>query len=276
MMSRRGWGTWAAVLSLTAAASWGWDLSNMDLEKAASGGVKLIKAASSLSDSDEMRLGRDVAANLAARYGLVENSPRVTYLNLVGQAIARRSSRPKLPFHFGILKTPEFNAFAAPGGYIFVTEGLLSGLKDEAELAGVLAHEVSHVTERHIVKAIRDANLFGAGKDFAAAAGHDPQAWGTLSDFSIHLLDHGLSRKDELEADRLGTQLAGKTGYDPRGLRDSIERLSQIREKDAALSRFNATHPQPAERLKVIDEVLKKEPSGSDLPRLAERFQARH
>jgi predicted Zn-dependent protease len=261
-----------AALPLMLAPGWSWDWSNVDVDKAASGGMKLFKAATGMSDADEIKLGREVAANLAARYGISSDAAKLRYVNLVGQTLAARSSRAKLPYHFGILKTPEFNAFAAPGGYIFVTEGLLAGLNDEAELAGVLAHEISHVTERHVAKAVREANLFGAGKDLTAAMSHDPQAWGALSDFSIQLMDKGFSRKDELEADRLGSQLAGRAGYDPRGLRDSVERLSQTRAKDGALARFNGTHPAPADRLKAIDEALKKAaPSGEPI-RLADRY----
>jgi predicted Zn-dependent protease len=266
---------WLPALLLTAGIVSAWDLQNVDWQKAASGGSKLFKAAAGLSDADEIKLGREVAANLAARYGLVEDPAQVKYLNLVGLMVAQRSSRPTLPYHFGILKSPEFNAYAAPGGYIFVTEGLLKQLKDEAELAGVLAHEISHVTERHIVKAIRDANLLGAGKDLAAAVNQNAEAFTAVTDFSINMLDKGLSRGDELEADKLGTQLAGKVGYDPRGLRDLVERLASLREKDPMFSRFNGTHPKPQERLKTIDAVLKKEKLKDNAPRLADRYAAR-
>jgi beta-barrel assembly-enhancing protease len=249
-----------------------WDWNQVDLDKAASGGAKLLKAASGMKDADEIRLGREVAANLAARYDLIEDQARLKYINLVGQALVHQSNRSKLPFHFGILKAPEYNAFAAPGGYVFITEGLLSQLRDEAELAGVLAHEISHITERHVVKAIRDANLLGAGKDLAAAAGHDAEDYASLTDFSVHLLEKGFSRKDELQADRLGTELAAKTGYDPRGLRDSVARLAEHQEKDPILARFKRTHPPTQDRLDAINKVLPKKLSES-LPRLPERYK---
>ncbi len=259
------------LLALLGSPLLSWDLQNMDWQKAASGTHKLVKAAAGMSDAEEIKLGRQVAANLAARYGLVEDPQPLGYLNRVGLAVAQHSARAKLPFHFGILKSPEFNAFATPGGYIFITQGLLTFLQDEAELAGVLAHEISHVTERHIVKAIRQANLIGAGQDLASAAGHDTQVWGPLTDFSVNMLEKGYSRKDELEADHEGTLLAVQAGYDPRGLHDSVARLGLLKGAEALLGRFSSTHPPAADRVKEINKALKKIKDASDI-RLADRY----
>jgi len=249
------------------------DFSTIDVGKAVSGGSKLAKAAGGLSDDDEIKVGREVAANLAARYGLVEDAARVRYINLVGQAIVRHSERKKIPYHFGILHTSEINALAAPGGYIFITQGLLDTLKDESELAGVLAHEVTHVVHRHIVKAIRQADLVGAGQDLASAAGKDVSQYSQLSDFSINLLSNGLSRGDELDADKGGTILASKIGYDPTGLRRSIERLAAKQKTDVLMGRFNKTHPPARDRLKAIDQTLKRNHLAESGQQLAERFR---
>lgn len=267
-MKRLGMGV---VLLSIASPLFSWDLNNVDWQKAASGGTKLVKAATGLSDAEEIKLGRQVAANLAARYGLVEDPAKLQYLHRVGLTLAGHSTRTKLSYHFGILKSPEFNAFAAPGGYIFVTEGLLTFLKDEAELAGVLAHEISHVTEQHIVKAIRQANLIGAGQDLASAAGQESETWGPLTDFSVNMLEKGYSRKDELEADREGTLLAAATGYDPRGLYDSVTRLGLLKGSNAVFGRFSSTHPPAADRVKEIEKALKKIKEPTDI-RLAERY----
>lgn len=250
------------------ALNWG----DIDLNKAASGSAKLYKAAAGLSDADEIAVGREVAANLVARYSLVEDPAIVTYVNLVGSALVRNCSRSKLPFYFGVLRTAEVNAFAAPGGYIFVTEGLLATLEDESELAGVLAHEISHVTERHIVKAIRQANLVSAGQDLAEAGGSGISQYGVLSDFSIKLLSKGLSRKDELAADSAGTVLAASTGYNPEGLRRSVERLGAADRKGFITKRFNRTHPPAIERLAAIDKTLKKKSLKEKGQRLPTRF----
>jgi predicted Zn-dependent protease len=249
------------------------DLNNLDLGKAISGGSKLFKAATGLSDADEIKLGREVAANLAARYGLAEDTGALRYLNLVGSTIVQKCSRSNIPYHFGILKSKEVNAWAAPGGYIFVTQGLIDAAQDESELAGVLAHEISHVTQRHIAKAIRQSNLLGAGVDFASASGKNVQALSQISDFSIKLLTNGLSRNDELEADKLGTILAAKVGYNPLGLRDIVQRLGEKSADPSRLAQFNKTHPPAADRLQVIDQALAANHLSDAGPRLSDRFR---
>jgi predicted Zn-dependent protease len=249
------------------------DFNNLDMDKVASGGAKLFKAAAGISDASEIKIGREVAANLAARYGLVEDPARVRYINLVGQTVVQRCGRTSIPYHFGLLKTKEFNALAAPGGYVFITEGLLDSLQNEAELAGVLAHEVSHITQRHIVKAIRKSNMVGAGVDFASAANENAAQLAQVTDFSIHLLENGLSRQDELEADTLGTALAAKTGYAVNGLRDTLQRLADSQGKGPTLARFNKTHPPAPERIKAIDKSMQKNHLSSEGTTLAERFR---
>lgn len=251
------------------------DFNNLDVNKAVSGGAKLVKATQGISDQEEVKIGREVAATLAARYGFVEDEPSVRYVNLVGQALVRQCERRKIPYHFAILRVSEINAMAAPGGYVFITQGLLDSLKDEAELAGVLAHEISHVTRQHIVKAIRKANLLEAGEDLASATGHDAARYGQLSDFSVNLLSKGLSREDELEADKQGTLLSSRVGYDASGLRRSIETLKSKEKADLLLAHFNKTHPRADERLKTIDQVIKVYQLDSSGRQNPERF-ARH
>jgi predicted Zn-dependent protease len=249
------------------------DFNNLDVGKVVSGGAKLAQAVGGLSDEDEITVGREVAANLAARYGLVEDAGKLRYVNLVGEAVVSLCDRKKIPYHFGILHTSEINALAAPGGYIFITQGLLDTLKDESELGGVLAHEVTHVVQKHIVKAIRQANLLEAGQDLASAAGKDVSKYSQLSDFSINLLSNGLSRDDELDADKGGTILAAKAGYDPAGLRRSIERLAARQKADVLLGRFNKTHPPSSDRLRAIDKTLQQNHLTDPGRRLAERFK---
>jgi predicted Zn-dependent protease len=251
------------------------DLGDLDMQKVVSGGAKLAQAAGGVSDEDEIQIGREVAANLAARYHLVEDAAKVHYVNLVGQAVVRHCDRQKIPYHFGILHTAEINALAAPGGYVFITQGLLDSLKDESELAGVLAHEVTHITRQHVVKAIRQANLLEGGKDLASATGKDMSQYSQLSDFSVNLLSNGLSRDDELEADKLGTVLAAKAGYDAYGLRRSIQSLAAKEKADLFLAHFNKTHPPAADRLKVIDETIHKNHLPANGQRLPDRFTHR-
>ena len=266
--------SWTLVV-LMAANVFAFDMSDLDMQKVVSGGAKLAKVVGGLSDEQEVQVGREVAANLAARYGLLQDPTKVQYVNLVGQAIVGHCERKKIQYHFGILHTSEINALAAPGGYIFITQGLLESLKDESELAGVLAHEITHVVRQHIVKAIQQANLLEAGQDLAAAAGQDVSRYNQLSDFSINLLGKGLSRDDELEADKLGTLLAAKVGYDAYGLRRSIETLAAKEHADLFLAHFNKTHPPAESRLQAIDQAIKQSHLSSSGQRLPERFARR-
>ena len=262
----------ASLCLLSFQPSYAFSFDDLDMGKVVSGGSKLSKAAFGVSDEEEIKIGREVAANLAARYGLVDDAATVHYVNLVGQAVVRHCDRKKIPYHFGILRTAEINALAAPGGYIFITQGLLDSLKDESELAGVLAHEVSHVVRQHIIKAIRQANLLGAGQDLAAATGSDVSKYAQLSDFSINLLSKGLSRGDELEADKLGTILASKVGYDAKGLRRSIESIAAKQQTALFLAQFNKTHPPAADRLKIIDQAIRQNHFSDKGQKLPERF----
>jgi len=116
--------------------------------------------------TEEVRFGREVAARVIARYGLYENLQLMKYVNLVGKVLAMSTNRPELEFRFAVLNTDEINAYAAPGGYIFVTRGALAKMRDEAELAGVLAHEIGHVVEKHVVK-----ELDIKGNDDSAVSG---------------------------------------------------------------------------------------------------------
>jgi predicted Zn-dependent protease len=260
------------LLSGSVASAFNWD--DVQMDKAMSGGTQLFKAAAGLSEGEEIQLGRGIASNLAARYTLIDAAQRLNYLQLVGQTLVRHSTRPTLPFHFGILKSSELNAFSTPGGYVFITEGLFNFLQDEAELAGVLAHEVTHVTHQHILKAIRKANLAGAGQDLAQASGKvDVTAYAPLSNFSINLLNNGLSRGDELDADQGGMLLAAQAGYDPKGLPRVIERLKSLAPNDPTLAHLTKTHPAPDDRLKALGKVTKKNHLPETGQTLAERFK---
>ncbi|HYA88649.1 MAG TPA: M48 family metalloprotease, partial [Nitrospirota bacterium] len=102
--------------------------------------------------TEEVRLGREVAARIIARFGLYDNPELMKYVNLVGNVLAIYAARPELEFHFAILNTDEINGYSAPGGYVFITRGAIANMQDESELAGALAHEIGHVVEKHAVK----------------------------------------------------------------------------------------------------------------------------
>ena len=227
----------------------------------------------------ERDFGREVAAHLLGRYALDESSELNRYLSLVGKNLAEWANRPEIEFHVGVLDSDAVSAFAAPGGYIFVSRGALRLMRDEAELAGVLGHEIIHVTERHIVHEldIRGgesgvvsglARIIGGSGDPARAAFSQ-----AVDQAMAILLEEGLSQEDELEADSLGTFLATQAGYDPRGLPRFLERIAS-RDSGEREDILANTHPPYATRLSSLGGFL----ADNDLdeleqPRLEERFQ---
>ncbi|HKJ89483.1 MAG TPA: M48 family metalloprotease [Gammaproteobacteria bacterium] len=211
----------------------------------------------------EMRFGRELAARILARYPLVKDDALLRYVNLVGRAVARNGGRQELTFHFGVLDTPTVNAFAAPGGYVFVTRGALERMHNEAELAGVLAHEIIHVDRKHIV---RELGIHARGGSAAAGLARFLGGAGEATSMAFSqavdraekiLFKSGRKQADELEADRLGTSLLGMSGYRPTALRDYLARIAK--EKDADTADRRRTHPPFPERLKAVNVVLRKE-----------------
>ena len=231
---------------------------------------KFASALVPISDEEEIILGKRVAAKVIERYGIV-NAPQLTYyLNLITTAIAQRSDRPEIPYHVAILATDDVNAYACPGGYIFVTRGVLSMVRDEAELAGVLAHEVSHVTERHIVNALRNSKLMKVGSEVAADAFRTPgPLLDQMTSFATDALFEGLDKSDEYESDEKAIDYLDRIGYDYPAMYDVLKKL-EIRRKYGSTKVLDKTHPTPSSRLQKLRASAPKlsleKPSGIRLP----------
>ena len=152
------------------------------------------------------------------------------YVSEIGLRMAARSHRPDLPWSFAVVDSPAVNAFAIPGGYIYLTRGIMAFLGDEADLAGVLGHEVGHVTARHSVQAYTRAS--GAQLGLAAGSIFSPaaRAVGGAAQSGLGVLFLRYGRDAELQAERLGAQYAGETGWDPTGVRDMLSTLSRLSE----------------------------------------------
>lgn len=217
--------------------------------------AKVASALVPISDAQEVKLGRDVAARVIGRFGLERDDGRTRYLNLVGLALAQRSDRPNLPWRFAILATDDVNAYACPGGYVFVTRGALAMVRDEAELAAVLAHEISHVTRKHIIKALQKSKLMAVGADVAAEAfDKGGELFRQMSDFATDALFKGLKKEDEFDADRQALVWLNRLGYDWTAMHDVL-RLLDARRKQGKTKVLAKTHPAPLERLRTLKQA---------------------
>ncbi|HUQ88451.1 MAG TPA: M48 family metalloprotease [Vicinamibacterales bacterium] len=208
-----------------------------------------------MTDAEEQALGKLVSDKIRIRYGVVQDAAVHRYVGLVGLALAQGSTRPNLPWTFIVLDTDGVNAFAAPGGYVHVTKGLLALIKNESELAGVLGHEIVHVTEKHTVRAIQKSQAvqMGAAETLSGNPGLMQRAVTATYD---NIVDRGFGRADENEADEKGIVLANKTGYAPNGLVAFLTTLKN-RNKDSTEKRgLFASHPEMQERLDRITKQI--------------------
>ena len=237
-------------------------------------GVGVVEALQPIGEEEETILGQAVAVEAFSRFGgEYPNQKWTRYINLVGKTVAEFSDRPTLDYHFAILNSPEQNAFAAPGGYIFITVGLLHRLKNEAELAGILAHEVAHVTHQHMLETIRRGAVLGSVSEFTLSAmKKNPERFSNVIDEMTEILfTRGLDKDKEFEADVVGIEYAYRAGYHPQGLRDYLQGLSK--EEGHAQSRFFATHPSTSIRISKINALLQGYPDLEALPFLTTRFR---
>ena len=233
------------------------------------------KAFGEVEPEEERRIGHEAAAVLLGAVPPVDEPAVQAYVNRVGRWVALQTERPDIDWQFGVLDTDDVNAFAAPGGYVFITKGLLLRLRNEAELAGVLAHECAHVLKRHHLAAVKekarlDLALTAAG---TAADEEDRQALARVSGGFKELYARGLDKEDEYQADRMGVVIAARAGYDPFGLVGSLQTLAAMGPEDGALAFMFKTHPAPTARLERLDTTFPALEGYADRPRAAGRFR---
>ena len=221
------------------------------------------------TNADEEKLGREVAGRLLGASPLVQDVALQKYVNKVGRHVAAQSGRPELNWTFGVIETPSVNAFAAPGGYVFITRGLYAMLQTEAELAGVIAHEIGHVNARHHVRLMQKQRAVSMGQDLLSRkAGNDTVKM--LVGNGAEILARSLDKESEYEADRLGVYYATRAGYDTYGLAAVLDRLQASGDSDRFTLLYK-THPLPGERLSALDVALDghydKVPAGQSLPK---------
>ncbi len=211
-----------------------------------------------VSEEDEIRIGQEVSANLLGAAPLVKDDGLQRYVNIVGRWVAQQSERQSLPWHFGVIESNDVNAFAAPGGYIFITKGLYQKLKSESELAGVLAHEVGHVIKRHHIDLMRKGSAISYGSALL-----DKKLKTDKNQYIKNLVGNGaeilarrLDKTAEFEADRIGVVLVTRAGYEPYGLPSVLQKIAAINSGDNSVALLFKTHPHPEDRLSKLLESM--------------------
>ncbi|MBW2317188.1 MAG: M48 family metalloprotease [Deltaproteobacteria bacterium] len=204
-----------------------------------------------LSESNEITLGRKTDAQIAQTYGFYKAPTLATYIDELGKRLAKGSHRPHLSFKFKILDTPVINAFAVPGGYIYVTRGILAHLNSEAELAGVIGHEIGHVAARHSAQQYTRAQFAQFGLGLGAVLSEGFRKYAGVAQFGVGMFFLKFSRDNERQADNLGVEYAIKAGFDATNMANffsTLRRLHPSSNRDGLPDWFS-THPDPQERI---------------------------
>jgi predicted Zn-dependent protease len=213
-----------------------------------------------VSEAQEIAMGQQADPEVRQEYGVAEGDALQGYLKTLGRKLARVSHRPNLEWEFTVVDSPVVNAFAIPGGYVYVTRGILAYLGNEAELAGVVGHEIGHVTARHSVRQITRQELAQMGLGVGGALSPALGQLGDAAQNGIGLVFLRFSREDEREADRLGVEYAARASYDPRQVSNFFEvlgRLSSANDRETTPG-FLSTHPDPPERVQTTRDVAQK------------------
>ncbi|MDO9402304.1 MAG: M48 family metallopeptidase [Polaromonas sp.] len=219
----------------------------------------LSQSLEQIDEPKEIEIGRQLAAVLLGSKPLHPDRALQRYVNQLGRWISLQSSRPQLPWTFAVLDDPGFNAFAAPGGYVFVTKGLMDRVADEAELAGILAHEITHVTAKHHLQAIAKTARTGLLTQIIGSQVKGDLAGAVSAQFLAlgrNLYSRGLDQSDEFDADRSGVALAARAGFDPYGLVAVLQQLRTATPDNPQFALSLSTHPPAQQRLDLLEQAM--------------------
>lgn len=276
------------IAVLLGCQSTGLKVGNWDVGKIVNAGATLIESQST-SLEEEIAIGENLASVLLGVSPLYDNTFVQQYVNKVGSHLASHGSRDELTWYFAVLDSQDINAFAAPGGYVFITKGLLDILSSEAELAAVLAHEIAHTELSHQINSIKSGDAQSALTDiaFASASAYQgnkgasqnqreyTQYAEALTEFSLSLYTKGLSKSDEYAADEEAAHLLSRAGYDIYALASVLKRIESFSADDFALASLYQTHPKPTDRLTKLGSVLSElEQTSFNWQTLSDRFSA--
>lgn len=219
-----------------------------------------------ISESQEIQMGRETDEQVVAQMGLYDDQGLQEYVAGIGHALAAKSERPDLPWAFRVVDDPVVNAFALPGGFIYVTRGILAHMSSEAELAAVLGHEIGHVTARHSVNQLSKQQLLGIGLLAGVVASPEAARYADLLQTGLGLLTLKFSRDDERQADELGLRYLVRGGYDPREMPrvfNMLGRVSEAAKEGGRVPGWLSTHPDPGAREELAAQAIRSADSSS-------------
>jgi predicted Zn-dependent protease len=214
-----------------------------------------------MSEAQEIQLGQEMDVQVSREMGLYDDPALQRYIQDVGLRLARTSERPNLPWHFAVIDEPAVNAFALPGGYIYLTRGILPFLDNEAELAGVLGHEIGHVTARHAAQQYTKATTAGIGVTLLSIFVPEARPFQSITETALGVLFLKHGRDDELQADRLGVQYSATSGWNPAGVAGMLTTLARLDEASGSrkgVPNWLMTHPAPADRVEKIQAAIQQ------------------
>lgn len=213
-----------------------------------------------LSETDEIQLGKQTDVDIVRQYGVYQDEKLNRYISEIGMKMAKLSHRPNLPYEFKIMDSPVINAFAVPGGYIYFTRGILAYLNSEAEVAGVMGHEIGHVTARHSAKQYSNAQLAQLGLGVGIIVSDTFRKYAGLAGFGVGMLFLKFSRENESQSDELGVEYSTKAGYNAVHMANFFETLDKMTpsENRSGLEEWFSTHPNPEGRAVKVESMAKQ------------------
>jgi len=228
----------------------------------------------------EIKFGKTISARILGKFSEYKDEKLKRYVSLVGKALAMNSSRDEIDFHFTVLDADFINAYSAPGGYIFITRGAIEAMQDESELAAVLAHEVAHITEKHIVKEFKikgqdDSITAGLSNLLGSSSSSAKVAFTQSVDNAVNkLINKGFKKSEEIDSDKVALLLLAATGYDTGAMRRYLKRVKRISQKIQSRIKNKPTHPPTSKRIKSLKHIAKQEGLNRlKLPRGKTRFK---